>query len=273
VTVTPDKQFPSKIGDVKLEKLKVYAGIAKWFLTSVVIGGASLILNNEIQQTQLQQQKELQKTQLQLKKQEQEGSYLAQFVEHALNTDLETRIKFAHYFSTVTVTEDIKSNWMTYYDDLVKQRKLSIDALQERNQELRTELESKEANIQRVTELEKQILRLEAQTFSDPSISFQSRSTRDVQIIRQNLSYEDIYLELTSQVRRLRDDLWEYRFEIKNRSGRPVFFSLGETGFSGFVGPIKPSFFLTTSPGPPSIRQTTFEFEKQSQTIYVFGPS
>jgi hypothetical protein len=94
--------------ELQLEKLKIWLGFWKFLLGTVVIGLVTTSVNWQIQWYQLKQERE-----------KREQDYLAQFIAQALDENLEKRLRFAHYFSQLTLTHDAKDRWSTYYQDLL----------------------------------------------------------------------------------------------------------------------------------------------------------
>ena len=106
----------------KLESLKLWLNFAKFLLGTVAIGVITATLNYQIQQKELI-----------LKEKDLQQQYLKNFIEEALDENLEKRVRFSHYFSTL-----LQDKWIQYYTDL--KTELS---------EKRVLLKEKEANLQK----------------------------------------------------------------------------------------------------------------------------
>jgi hypothetical protein len=84
----------------RLDRLRIWLGFAKFLLGTVALGVMSAVLNKQIQDRTLA-----------MKEQEQQQEYVKQFVSQALDDNLEKRVRFAHYFSSL-----LSGSWNAYYD-------------------------------------------------------------------------------------------------------------------------------------------------------------
>lgn len=84
----------------RLDRLRLWLGFGKFLLGTVALGVMSAVLNKQIQDRTLA-----------MKEQEQQQEYVKQFVNQALDDNLEKRVRFAHYFSSL-----LSGAWNTYYD-------------------------------------------------------------------------------------------------------------------------------------------------------------
>ena len=100
------------------ERLKIWLGFLKFFLGSFAIGLATIIINQEFQDREIE-----------LKEMEQ----LGKFIDHALTEDVGVRLRFAQYFSTVTRSDEIRKGWKDYVaivDNEYNEKKSKLASLQ-----------------------------------------------------------------------------------------------------------------------------------------------
>jgi hypothetical protein len=96
------------------DRLKIWLGFVKFLLGTVALGLVTTLIKSAIQERELE-----------LKEQEQIG----QFLRHALDKDVGVRQRFAHYFSTVTRSDELRERWKEYsalvdedYQETVKKK-------------------------------------------------------------------------------------------------------------------------------------------------------
>lgn len=131
-----------------IEKLKEWLGFGKFFLGTFILGLATFLVNQDIQNREIE-----------IKEQEQ----IAKYIDHAIHEDVGIRLRFAQYFKNVTRSETLRERWKDYleivqaeYDEkkmekdnlLVQSKDESItgqekEALQARIEELETALNPK----------------------------------------------------------------------------------------------------------------------------------
>ena len=110
---------------IKLERLKVYGKIATVFIT-VVFGTLGVaIVNSSFQNRQLEQQRLqneakllMQQKKAEADRRQAEMKYLGEFLNFALEDDIYKRLRFAEYFSALTISDDLQNKWHVYYDSL-----------------------------------------------------------------------------------------------------------------------------------------------------------
>lgn len=109
------------------ERLTIWLGFAKFLLGTFVLGLVTAFINSEIQNREIE-----------LKEIEQ----LGRFIDHALIEDVGVRKRFAHYFSKVTRSDELRLRWQEYYSDVedefkeTKQKKEEIDKRLASNEEI-----------------------------------------------------------------------------------------------------------------------------------------
>ncbi len=111
-----DKKKPvnMEMEKYKIERLKVYGKIIT-VLISIGIGTFGVtVINSKLQGKQLEQQALVNKAELQ----QAELGHLGKFLTHALEKDVNYRIRFATYFAKVTNDEDSRVRWVEYLESL-----------------------------------------------------------------------------------------------------------------------------------------------------------
>ena len=91
----------------ELRRLEIWIGFWKFVLSTVVVGIFGTIINYHIQRKKLE-----------LDKQQREQENLGKFIEQALDENLEARIRFGHYFASLTVSKELRQKWKTYHAEL-----------------------------------------------------------------------------------------------------------------------------------------------------------
>ena len=89
--------------DNEIEKLKIKYGFLKFLLGTFAISVLSLFINWQIQEKKLQ-----------FEIQTKESDYIAQFLEHGLDKELENRRDFAAYFVRLSPSEESRERWKLY---------------------------------------------------------------------------------------------------------------------------------------------------------------
>ena len=110
---------------IRLERIKVYSKIVGLLITVGLGTFGVAIVNQSIQQRQLDQQKEQNDAQLKLQiekaradRQKEEMAYLGEYLNFALEKDVNRRIRFAEYFAALTVSEELQPRWKEYLGTL-----------------------------------------------------------------------------------------------------------------------------------------------------------
>jgi len=154
---------------LRLERFKVWGRIITAAIT--VLFGSALVayINFSFQKRQLDQQMVISKAELDLQdakaraeRRQAEMKYLGEFLTYALTDDIKKRIRFAEYFSTLTISVDLQDKWKVYHTKLV--------ALEPEIQKRKKELAEaqKAGENEKVKELITEVLQLRAQTKALP---------------------------------------------------------------------------------------------------------
>lgn len=106
--------------DPAVERLKVYAGLLKFMLGTVVLGTISLVFNEQYRATQLDLEKERSRRALELQERRAEVEYLSKFASNAMDKDIKVRVDFADYMKSVALSSALQTIWSRYFDVLTK---------------------------------------------------------------------------------------------------------------------------------------------------------
>lgn len=135
---------PSHPDSFRLERWKIVGNVVSVFIT-VGLGtlGVTLV-NSSIQHRQLEQQKAEHAAQLKLQEQKDlaerqkaEIQYLGEYLTYALDKDIANRIRFAEYFSTLTVSPELQGRWTTYWETQKALQLAEIDKKRECDEAIR----------------------------------------------------------------------------------------------------------------------------------------
>lgn len=101
----------------RLERLKLWLGFAKFLVGTVALGILTAYINYQIQSRKLD-----------LAQRKEEIASLGNYIKYALDKDIDKRIKFAHYFATLTISEDIGGHWRQYLQDLQNEARAELQS-------------------------------------------------------------------------------------------------------------------------------------------------
>ena len=124
----PIKDLPPKTLE-ELFRLEQRMSVFKWLIGTV---GLTLITsiaswyfqNREVRLAEVQSAHEQRMQELSFEQQ-----YLEEFVEYALEEDLASRIRFAHYFKSVSTNADLSEKWAAYHQELVASQDKRADQI------------------------------------------------------------------------------------------------------------------------------------------------
>ena len=158
--------------NICVEKLKIWVGFAKFILGTVAVGGATVYLNAEIQSQTLKSEERKFNQRLELDKLKNEQQALGRYVGLALDKDLQKRIRFAHYFSTLTSSKELKSKWDIYLAALRKEANQVKRTLAKKTEQIVVQRPQAKTLEQKATiiALSKDIKRLSSQLYGKPLI-------------------------------------------------------------------------------------------------------
>ena len=146
-------------------ELKRYEARLNFWKAIVISGVVALLiagLNHQISLRELNIEQEKTTRTLDREKQKTENAYLAQFLTEALGDNLERRVRFAHYFYTLTDDGKVRDRWKIYYDQLNDEFVVIQKKIQERDEELTMAKAETDVNKEKVAKLEAEIARLKA---------------------------------------------------------------------------------------------------------------
>ena len=116
-----DKPPTSTKNDDKIyiEELRLRYNFWKFLLGSVVVVLITAILNFAIGWTQLRFDQQQKQQELEALRLQNEREFLAKFIEQAMDVNLEARIRFSHYFASLTDSEGQGHRWKNYHSTLL----------------------------------------------------------------------------------------------------------------------------------------------------------
>jgi tetratricopeptide (TPR) repeat protein len=162
------------ISEETSSRLELWIGLFKFIIGTVVMGLVSLFLNHQYQSNQLDLERQKSSHAIALQDKQAEFDYLSTFMNHAMNEDLEVRIRLANYMQSAALSKNIKSIWRNYYDVLVEQQKIILakrDALKKEQEQLAIEFNNlsdtttveRDRWVQQMNEVRKEIYYLQDQ--------------------------------------------------------------------------------------------------------------
>lgn len=176
-----------------IERTKVIGNVASVLITVAVGTYGVAVLNSDFQNRQLEQLKQQNAASLDLQiaksdaeRRQAEMKYLGDYVQFALDADIAKRIRFAEYFATLTISDDLKLKWGTYRDHLIE--------IRDQEEKLREgiALAAKRGEIDRSSDLQTQLSKLQPQVDSltpkgsvDNATLFQSIRTDELRLSRE----------------------------------------------------------------------------------------
>lgn len=130
--------------DIELEKYKTRYGFYKIVVGTALVGIASIVIPGAIEfwritfeNQRLSYQYELdnsrKKIEIELNQINQQQEYVKDFLETALNQDIELRIRFADYFSKVSAAP-FREDWTAYWNTLVEVRNATRAEIHEKEE-------------------------------------------------------------------------------------------------------------------------------------------
>lgn len=193
--------------NIEIEKLKIRYGLLKFFLGTFAISILSLAINWQIQEKKLQ-----------FEIQTKESDYIAQFLQHGLDKELEKRRDFAAYFVRLSPSEEARSRWKGYLDfveDLIRQAREAEKMIAQKDAELRIAAEKVALAQQQAEQARTEILRLSSSSVDKTQIiqlkKQLSQSSQEAEALRDQLK------ELQGSVAEKRQDLASIRSQPINR--------------------------------------------------------
>lgn len=153
----------------KKDNLSLWLGFLKFVLGTVALGIITAVLNHQIQNRQLAAAEKIQ-----------EQAYVEKFVVQALDENLEKRLRFAHYFSSL-----LKENWSNYYADIKNEYNQAASDLENKKAEL--SVAEKEKNEDLVDKLQEEIGRLQSEVERKNDVQV-VRGSRDIDLLHPEMA-------------------------------------------------------------------------------------
>lgn len=169
--------------DKEIEKLKIKYSFLKFLLGTFAISVLSLVINWQIQEKKLQ-----------FEIQTKESDYIAQFLEHGLDKELENRRDFAAYFVRLSPSEEARDRWKLYLEfveDLIGKAKEAERIISEKDVELKNAAEKVALAQQQAEEARAKLIKLSASSSSRENIEQLeeqlSQSSKEAEVSRKLL--------------------------------------------------------------------------------------
>ena len=164
--MTQNKEnFSLEIERIKLERLKVYGKMITVFISIGLGTFAVALINYSYQKNQLELQDKKTKAELRLQEEkanadrrQAEMKYLGEFIVYALEDSIVKRARFAEYFATLTISDDLRDKWKDYHSALTN----VIETVQDTKKELVAEI-SGDGNEEKIKALERKLAILQQQ--------------------------------------------------------------------------------------------------------------
>lgn len=143
-----------KMHDNEIEKLKLKYSFLKFFLGTFAISILSLSINWQIQEKKLQ-----------FEIQTKENDYIAQFLEHGLDKELENRRDFAAYFVRLSPSEEARERWeryLVFVEDLIRKAREAERVITEKDAKLKIAAEKVALAQSQAEEAREKLIKLSA---------------------------------------------------------------------------------------------------------------
>jgi hypothetical protein len=191
--------------DKEIEKLKIKYGFLKFFLGTFAISVLSLAINWQIQEKKLQ-----------FEIQTKESDYIAQFLEHGLDKELEKRRDFAAYFVRLSPSEEARDRWKRYLDfveDLIGKAKEAERIITEKDTELKIAAEKVALAQQQAEEVRAKLVELSAS----------SSGKENIEQLKEQLSQSSKEAEeLRKQLQQIQGNLVTTRQDLASIRSKPI---------------------------------------------------
>jgi len=166
------------IENIKLERLRIYSKFATSFIGFLFGTIGVTLINADIQNRKIAQlnkqhesRLELQQKKADAEQRRSEMKYLGDYLKYALEKDANRRLRFAEYFSALTVSTDLKIKWDAYYSVIKSQidRKNIIET-KLYNAEKSDSIENTEELVNELTSLKLKLANLEQEKSIGPGL-------------------------------------------------------------------------------------------------------
>lgn len=157
---------------------------------TAVVGITVALVNLQIQETELDLEEKKFKAADQDAKRNQEHEYLQQYLNQALHDNLQRRIDFAHYVSSITLNEEMRELWTKYHKELEQELTDSRKDLKQKIRDLNEKLAASEQDSTTITRLRQEIDTLSRRLAPDIS------SRAPMLILRPKRTGNELLLEI-----------------------------------------------------------------------------
>src|SRR5690242_8512652 len=118
----PDNSKDLSQREFSLRKYEAWIGLLKVVVGTALVGLAGVLVPAAVEFWKSHYENDRKRVELELSRQHSQQQYVKEFVSTALAQDIELRIRFAEYFSTVS-DDGHKTSWQTYLKVLTDKRK------------------------------------------------------------------------------------------------------------------------------------------------------
>ena len=191
--------------DKEIEKLKIKYSFLKFLLGTFAISVFSLIINWQIQEKKLQ-----------FEIQTRESDYIAQFLDHGLDKELEKRRDFAAYFVRLSPSEEARDRWKRYLDfveDLIGKAREAERIISEKDAELKIAAEKVALAQQKAEEAHAKLIKQ-----SESSLAGQNIEQLKEVLFHSSKEAE----ELRQQLQQIQGNLVSTRQDLASIRSRPI---------------------------------------------------
>ena len=149
--------------DSALERYRIKYGLYKVLFGTAIVGLAGVLVPGAIEfwklhfedqrrQAEFAVEDQRKRLELQIAQTNQQQAYVKDFLQTALNQDIELRIRFADYFANVAA-ESFKEDWKTFRDSLVKVRDKTRREIHDRELKIRLALAVDDPTVEKQAEI------------------------------------------------------------------------------------------------------------------------
>jgi len=193
--------------DKEIEKLKLKYSFLKFFFGTFAIGILTLGVNWQIQEKKLQ-----------FEIQTKENDYIAQFLDHGLDKELENRRDFAAYFVRLSPSEEARDRWGQYLyfvEELISKARDAERIISEKDAKLRIAAEKVVLAQEQAEEARTKLTMLSASSSDKESIE-----QIEKQISQSSKEAED----LRNQLQQIQGTLVDTRQDLASIRSKPIEF-------------------------------------------------
>jgi|GEM_PF-2765881 hypothetical protein len=191
--------------DNEIEKLKIKYSFLKFLFGTFAISALSLGINWMIQTKRLQ-----------FEIQTKESDYIAQFLEHGLDKELENRRDFAAYFVRLSPSEEARGRWeryLNFVEDLIGKAREAERIISKKDEELKIAAEKVALAQHQAEEARKKLTELSAS----------SSGSKNIEELKEQLSISSKKAEESrQQLQKIQGNLASTRQDLASIRSKPI---------------------------------------------------